>query len=45
MKKLLIASVLILGSFAVIGNASAYEDVTLGNYSGWALEAMSGGGR
>ncbi|MCF6199636.1 MAG: hypothetical protein L3J67_09620 [Hyphomicrobiaceae bacterium] len=45
MKKLLIASVLILGTFSAISGASAYEDKTLGSYSGWAFDALSGGDR
>ncbi len=44
MKKLLIVSAILIGTFTAISSASAYEDVTLGSYSGWSLDALSGGG-
>ncbi len=40
MKKLLITTAIIASTFAAISSASAYEDKTLGSYSGWAFEAM-----
>ena len=41
MKKLLIISTLVLGTFAGTGAAFA-EDVTIGSYSGWQLDAFIG---
>jgi hypothetical protein len=40
MKKLLIVTTIVLGTFASAGMASA-EDVTLGSYTGWAADALS----
>ena len=40
MKKLLIISTVVLGTFASVGMASA-ADVTLGDYSGWQLDALT----
>ncbi len=45
MKNLLIIYALVLGTFSAVGSASAQEDVTLGSYSGWAFDALSGGDR
>jgi len=43
MKKLLISTAIIVSAFTAVSSASAYEDKTLGNYSGWAFEAMADG--
>ncbi len=45
MKNLLLASALILGTFSAVASASAQEDKTLGGYSSWAFDAMSGSER
>ena len=36
---------IVASTFAAISSASANEDVTLGHYTGWAFEALSGGAR
>ena len=43
MKKLLITTAIVISTFTAISSASAYEDKTLGSYSGWAFEALSVG--
>ncbi len=45
MKKLLITSAIIISTLSTIGGATAAEDKTMGSYTGWAFEALSGGGR
>ena len=39
MKKLLIIATIVAGTFASVGTASAL-DVTVGDYTGWALDAL-----
>ena len=44
MKKLLVIATIVAGTFASAGTASAL-DVTLGSYTGWALDAMDNSDR
>jgi len=44
MRKLIAISMIVAGTFASAGIASA-ADVTLGSYTGWQLEALSSGDR
>jgi hypothetical protein len=45
MKKLLAITLIVAGTFATAGLASASDEITLGSYSGWAHDAMSNGVR
>ena len=44
MKKLIAITMIVAGTFASAGAASA-ADVFLGDYSGWQLEALTNGDR
>ena len=44
MKKVVIISMLIAGTFASVGTASA-ADLFLGNYNSWAVDAFDNGER
>ena len=45
MKKLIAISMVVAGTLASAGAASAAEDVLIGGYLGWSLDAFKSGDR